>query len=153
MKRPMISLVPINAENEMECIELKPKDDQMNLVATNSDSLMHAKKEITSRPHGIYVDDYMVGFILFDNEVYTDGYYWILRFMIDHRFQGKGYGKSAILEVIEILRRKNDCKEIRVSHVPSNIVANSVYKSCGFEETGEYEECGDPILRYRVIKS
>ncbi|GAA0384944.1 hypothetical protein GCM10008933_15130 [Paenibacillus motobuensis] len=41
----------------------------------------------------------------------------------------------------------------RVSHVPSNIVANAVYKSCGFEETGEYEECGDPILRYRMIKS
>jgi len=131
----------------------KPKEDQMGLVASNADSLVHAKKEITSRAYGIYTKDTMVGFLLFDNEVYTDGYYWILRFMIDYKYQGKGYGKSAILQVIEMLKRKNDCTEIRVSHVPSNTVANAVYKSCGFEETGEYEECGDPILSYRMNKS
>ncbi|WMT39696.1 GNAT family N-acetyltransferase [Paenibacillus sp. D2_2] len=148
-----IVLLPISKENEMECISLKPKEDQINLVASNSDSLEHAKKEITSRPYGIYADDNMVGFVLFDNEVYSDGYYWILRFMIDHRFQGNGYGKSAIKQVIEFLKKRNDCREIRVSHVPSNIVANALYKSCGFEETGEFEECGDPILRYRMINT
>ncbi|MEK4046906.1 GNAT family N-acetyltransferase [Paenibacillus sp. FSL H8-0048] len=41
-------------------------------------------------------DEEMVGFILFDNEAYTDGYYWILRFMIDGRYQGQGYGKSGL---------------------------------------------------------
>lgn len=153
MNRSTVILIPISTENENECISLKPKEDQMSLVASNADSLIHAKKEITSRPFGIYADDRMVGFLLFDNEVYTDGYYWILRFMIDHKFQGNGYGKSALLQVIDILKRKSDCREIRVSHVPINAQANALYKSCGFEETGEYEDNGDPILHYRMIDS
>ncbi len=70
--------------------------------------------------------------------------------MIDERFQGKGYGKSAIQQVITKLKNRNDCKEIRVSHVSHNIVANSIYKSCGFQETGEVEDCGDPILSYKI---
>jgi diamine N-acetyltransferase len=151
MHRPTVILLPITKDNELECVNLKPKEEQIALVASNADSLVHAKKEITSRPYGIYSNEAMVGFILFDNEVYSDGYYWILRFMIDHRYQGKGYGKSAIKEVIAVLKKRKDCREIRVSHVPSNFVANRLYKSCSFEETGEYEECGDPILSYKMI--
>ncbi len=150
MSQTNVALIPISKENEIECISLKPRADQLSLVASNADSLIHATKEITSKPYGIYAEDSMVGFILFDNEVYSDGYYWILRFMIDERFQGKGYGKSAIQQVITKLKNRNDCKEIRVSHVSHNIVANSIYKSCGFQETGEVEDCGDPILSYKI---
>ena len=90
----------------------------------------------------------MVGFILFDQEIYRDGYYWILRFMIDARYQGKGYGQLAILEVINQLRNREDCRQIRVSHIPCNTAANRLYKKCGFVETGEFEDNGDIILRY-----
>lgn len=50
MNRSTVILIPISTENENECIRLKPKEDQMSLVASNADSLIHAKKEITSRP-------------------------------------------------------------------------------------------------------
>ena len=99
-----VTLRLITKENELECINLKPRDEQMNLVATNSDSLIHAIKETTSNPYGIYAEDQMVGFILFDNEIYSDGYYWILRLMIDERYQGRGYAKQAIREVINKLK-------------------------------------------------
>lgn len=92
----------------------------------------------------------MVGFILFDNEIYNDGYYWILRFMIDEKHQGKGYGKLAIQEVVRMLQERSDCQQIRVSHVPHNIAANALYKSCGFQDTGEFEDNGDIILSYQV---
>ncbi|MGO4790392.1 GNAT family N-acetyltransferase [Paenibacillus sp. 2KB_20] len=143
-----VSLNLITKESELECISLRPREDQLNLVASNSDSLLHAAKEITSKPYGVYVEDIMVGFILFDNEVYTDGYYWILRFMIDERHQGKGYGKLAIREIIRKLENRMDCKQVRVSHGPHNIVANRLYKECGFQDTGETEENGDIILSY-----
>jgi len=90
----------------------------------------------------------MVGFILFDNEKYEDGCYGILRFMIDEKFQGKGYGKLASKEVITMLSTRVDCKRIRVSHIPHNIVVNKLYKDVGFVETGELEENGDIILSY-----
>jgi diamine N-acetyltransferase len=150
MYQTNITLNPITRDNELECIKLRPRDDQLNLVASNSDSLIHAIKEVTSKPFGIYVEELMIGFILFDNELYSDGYYWILRFMIDEKHQGKGYGKSAIREVIKKLRNRIDCKQIRVSHVPHNIVANSLYKACGFRDTGEMEDNGDIILGYAM---
>jgi len=148
MDKVNVTLKLITKENEFECIALRPREDQLTLVASNSDSLLHAVKETTSKPYGIYVDDLMVGFVLFDNEIYSDGYYWILRFMIDEKYQGNGYGKSAIKEVINKLQNRMDCKQIKVSHVPHNIAANRLYKECGFQDTGEFEENGDIILAY-----
>ncbi|MGO4732434.1 GNAT family N-acetyltransferase [Paenibacillus sp. 2KB_22] len=145
-----VTLQPITKENELECIRLKPREDQLELVASNADSLIHATKEITSKPYGIFAENQMVGFILFDNEIYNDGYYWILRFMVDEKYQGKGYGKLAIQEVIRMLQERSDCQQIRVSHVPHNIAANALYKRCGFQDTGELEDNGDIILSYQV---
>ncbi|WP_427180385.1 GNAT family N-acetyltransferase [Paenibacillus sp. TC-CSREp1] len=145
-----VTLQRITKENEEQCIRLQPREDQLALVASNADSLIHATKEVTSRPYGIYAGVDMVGFVLFDNEMYTDGYYWILRFMIDRQYQGQGYGKSAIQEIVHMLQERSDCKQIRVSHVPHNIAANTLYKHCGFEETGEREDNGDIILSYRI---
>ncbi|MFB8374868.1 GNAT family N-acetyltransferase [Paenibacillus taichungensis] len=150
MSTEQVNLQLITPENELECIQLQPREDQLNLVASNADSLIHATKEITSKPYGIFAEDRMVGFILFDNEIYNDGYYWILRFMIDEKYQGKGYAKLAIQEVIHKLKERTDCKQIRVSHVPHNIVANALYKKSGFQETGEFEDNGDIILSYYI---
>jgi len=149
MVEGVVQLRPITKDNESECIKLKPSKTQEDLVATNADSLIHATKEPTSKPFGIYVNETMVGFLLFDNEIYKDGYYWILRFMVDEKFQYKGYGSLAIKEVIKMLSTKPDCKQIRVNHVPHNIAANRLYKSLGFQETGEMED-GEIVLSYYV---
>ncbi|MBP2115933.1 GNAT family N-acetyltransferase [Paenibacillus silagei] len=145
-----IQLHKITPDLEQECVQLSVSKEQLNLVASNADSLIHAANEPTSVPYGIFNDEEMVGFILFDNERYTDGYYWILRFMIDARFQGKGYGKAAIKEVIKMLSTREDCTQIRVSHIPINLVANKLYKSVGFSDTGEFEDNGDIILAYMM---
>ncbi|SEK74044.1 GNAT family N-acetyltransferase [Paenibacillus sp. OK003] len=150
MNGRQLTLQPITKGNELACIQLQLREDQLNLVASNADSLIHATKEITSKPYGIFAEDRMVGFILFDNEMYNDGYYWILRFMIDEKYQGKGYAKLAIKEVIHKLKERSDCKQIRVSHVPHNMVANALYKKSGFQETGEFEDNGDIILSYYI---
>lgn len=145
----VVQLRPITKDNETECINLKPQKEQEDLVAPKADSIIHATKEPTSKSFGIYTDDTMVGFLLFDNVIYKDGYYWILRFMVDARFQKKGYGSLAIREVIKILSARPDCKQIRVNHVPHNTAANRLYKSLGFQETGEMED-GEVVLSYYV---
>ncbi|WP_405104275.1 GNAT family N-acetyltransferase [Paenibacillus sp. FSL K6-1217] len=145
-----IQLHKITPELEQECTQLSVSAGQLDLVASNADSLVHAVNEPTSVPYGIFNEEEMVGFVLFDNERYTDGYYWILRFMIDGRFQGKGYGRSAIKEVIKMLRTREDCTQIRVSHIPHNLTANKLYKDVGFIDTGELEDNGDIILGYSM---
>lgn len=133
-----LSLKLITAENREECILLKPQKFQEKFVASNEDSLLKAEQEPTSRPYGIYAEDSMVGFALFDEEPYPDdGYYWICRFMIDERYQRKGYGKAALEEIIRKMKSHPTCTKIRVSHVPDNSVVNQLYKQFGFVETGE----------------
>jgi len=133
-----ISLIPISDENKIQCIELKPHKFQEKFVASNIDSLKKALEEPTSKPYGIYNNKVMVGFTLFDQEPYPDdGYFWIVRFMIDKRFQQKGYGRAALAEIINTIRNNQSDSKIRISHVPDNIVVNKLYKEFGFVETGE----------------
>lgn len=128
----------ITDENREECIHLKPKTFQERFVASNADSLKKAEEEPSSRPYGIYTAGVMVGFALFDEEPYPDdGYFWICRFMIDERFQRKGYGSAALEEILQKMKNHTACTKIRISHVPGNTVVNQLYKHFGFVETGE----------------
>ena len=78
-----------------------------------------------------------------------DNRYYLVRLMIDEKFQGKGYGRAATLVVIEKMRRIEDCKEIYLSFVPENTNAERLYKSVGFERTGEISE-GEIVMRFKI---
>jgi diamine N-acetyltransferase len=78
-----------------------------------------------------------------------DNRYYLGRLMIDEKFQGKGFGKAATLAVIEELKKVEDCKEIYLSFVPENTNAEKLYKSVGFEQTGEISE-GEVVMRYVI---
>ena len=46
--------------------------------------------------------------------------WWIERFMIDHRFQQKGYGSQAMEAAIEWFGRRSKQQELRISSVKEN---------------------------------
>lgn len=80
----------------------------------------------------------MVGFIMHAYEEETTNMYWINGFIIDERFQGKGYGKAALTEMIKwIQKRFPKCTEIRLTVFQENHVARALYKNFGFLPTGE----------------
>lgn len=134
----IVKLKPITEDNRKDCIELKVHKNQEQFVASNIDSLKKAEEEPSSKPYGIYINEIIVGFTLFDEEPYPDdGYFWIVRFMIDERHQKKGYGRAALGEIIRTIKRKQNDANIRISHVPDNKVVNKLYKEFGFVETGE----------------
>ena len=60
--------------------------------------------------------------------------------MVDKKHQKNGYGKAAILKVIEILKNKPECNRIFTSYEPENLVVQKLYLSLGFEKTGRIEE-------------
>ncbi|MBQ3904790.1 MAG: GNAT family N-acetyltransferase [Eubacterium sp.] len=72
-----------------------------------------------------------------------DDRYWLWRFMIDERQQGKGFGTAALREIIKYFK-DNGANNIRLSTKESNIKALSLYKKAGFYETGEYN--GEEIV-------
>jgi len=64
--------------------------------------------------------------------------------MIDERFQGKGHGKAALHLAIDYLKKELGAKEIFLSFVPDNTVAEGLYEGAGFKKTGEMD--GDELI-------
>ena len=133
-----IEFKPVTADNFQECIALRVKNEQMGFIASNLYSIAEAYVETFAIPLCVYADEQMVGLILYGPENFRDGMrMWIDRFMIDGRYQGKGYGKAALAKLIETIREKFDYKEVYLSYEPENAAAEKLYGSFGFIKTGE----------------
>jgi diamine N-acetyltransferase len=127
-----------------ECIGLKVAAGQEDYVASNVFSLAEAQADGVSNPRAIYADEQMVGFIMYDfNSAEGRGY--ITRLMVDRRFQGNGYGRAAMQQVIDLFKANPDCREIYTSIHPENSVAEGLYVSLGFRLTGEMDD-GEAVL-------
>lgn len=146
----MIKLKELTWENWETCAALQVKKEQSGYVTSNVNSLAEAyiaMQHDADRPitRAIYHGDTMVGFTLLyyaTVEEYNykgeDGY-WIGRFMIDGEHQGKGYGRKALIKILEYLKtapiKKSNC--VYLSYRPDNAIAQRLYASLGFVETGE----------------
>ena len=133
----MVELREITESNYNECLNLKVPDNQKDFVASNVYSLAQAWVFYeTAYPFAIYADNVMVGFIMM-GFYKPKGIYNIWRLMIDERFQGKGYGKEALLLAIKYLKEKYNVHEIFLSFEPKNFIAEKLYENVGFQRTDE----------------
>ena len=143
-----VRLEPITPANFKECINLKVADAQSAFVASNVASIAQSKVYPAMNPMAVFAETEMVGFVMsgFDTD---ENRFYLVRLMIDERFQGRGYGKAATLAFIEKMRENPDCRELYLSFVPENTGAEALYKSVGFERTDEISE-GEIVMRYVI---
>ena len=100
------------------------------------------ENEKVARPFAICCDGKIVGFSMFAfDEDYEDpnDRYWLWRFMIDERFQGKGYGTEALKVIIQYFK-DHGANNIRLSTKETNTHALSMYRKAGFHDTGEMND-------------
>ena len=157
----MVELKDINEDNFEECIALKLNKEQSKFIASNLFSLAEAyaiKNSGMNTPitYGVYNDNIMVGFIMAvyqpidknDPEDFENVFY-LARMMIDSKYQGKGYGKQAMIKMIEIMKEYpyGAADAVVLSCSRDNTIANKLYSSLGFIDTGETDEDGDVYLR------
>jgi diamine N-acetyltransferase len=145
-----IQLKKLTRANWEECIHLRVAASQQGFVADNLFSLAEAKIDRSLVPLAIYDGGTMVGFLMYGRDP-EEGRYWIVRLMVDEKYQGRGYGKAAMLQVIGKLKRKKDCYDISISHEPENAVADRLYVQLGFENTGEIIE-GEGVKRLLLAR-
>ncbi len=132
-----VELRDVTMSNFAECIGLKVGPGQDDFVAPNIYSLAEAKADGVSTPLAVYADGTMVGFAMFNyDDQNCKGYFD--RLMIDHRFQGKGYGRAAAIQVVERLKGMPGIREIQISFAKENIAADTLYASIGFVKTGKF---------------
>ena len=135
----MVYLKEVTKENIDEVLELSVREDQKSFVSTTAESLAqaYAYKE-TAFPFAVYNDDPMVGFIMM-GYYEVKNYYTLWKFLIDKKYQHKGYGREALMLGISFMRDKFNIKEIYTGVAPGNSVAKGLYQSIGFEDTGLIE--------------
>ena len=162
-----ITLEKITYKNYVKTIwglSVTPK--QKNYVASNVGSLAEAYVAITNGavalPFAICKNKKPVGFLMIgyglvdedDVEDENPGFieivkngYCIWRFMIDKRYQGRGYGKRAMELALEYIRtfpcgKADYCW---LSYEPENEVAKKLYASFGFIEEPKYYKEGEEM--------
>lgn len=136
----MVELREITKDNLEQVLALRIADSQKNFVSSTAHSLAQAwVYKDTAFPFSIYADGEMVGFVML-------GYYEIKKqytlwkFLIDERYQCRGYGRSALKLAIKYLIDKFNVTEIFTGVAFGNDVAKALYRSMGFEETGEADD-------------
>lgn len=140
----------IDQSNYMECLLLQVDESQKHYVADNARSLVEAFFEKNIYTLGIYEQDEMVGFVLYDLDETLNG--WSMsRFMIGKQYQGKGYGKKAVIEFLEYFKKKHNADKIYISVSLDNLVARKMYSNIGFIEIKEIEYEFDHHI-YREIQ-
>lgn len=128
----------IDKSNYWDCIALTVDESQKGFVADNKQSLVEAAYEDGLYALGIYNEETMVGFVLYDYDDTFPG--WSMsRFMIGKQFQGKGYGKQAAVEFLEYFKRKHNADKIYISVSLENAIARKMFASIGFEDIKEIE--------------
>lgn len=143
----MIKLDEITADNLEVVLKLKVSKEQENFVSTTAYSLAQAYVyRENAYPFAIYADDTLVGFIMFGFYELRNQYtLWM--FLIDEKYQNKGYGKMALALGIEYMKKQYDIKEMYTGVAIDNDVAERLYHSVGFQLTGLIEN-GMKELRY-----
>ena len=157
----MVELKEITEDNFEECICLSLTEEQREFIASNAYSLSEAYAVENGgihvpMPYAIYHGNDMVGFVMaiyqpIDEDDLQDdeNVYYLSRMMIDKRYQGNGYGKEAMLRMIEIMKTYpyGSAEAVVLSCSKENVIAYRLYKSLGFVDTGEFDEYGDVYCR------
>jgi diamine N-acetyltransferase len=141
---PTVSLREITAETVREVTALSVAEDQRHFVAPNAVSLAEALFAPAAWYRAIYLGEELAGFVMLEDESLLspsplEPEIGVWRFMIDSRFQGRGVGRAALLQVIEHARSKKLFTALRLSYVPGPGCAEPFYLRLGFRHTGRTE--------------
>ena len=139
-----MELRPVTAENWEELIKLKVNDDQTHFVASNLYSIAEAQFGFEDEGHwnlhpfGAYVNNEPVGFVMYGlNSNHSRFQAFVIRLMVDQKFQGKGYGHEIMQRILKEFRENEGIRNVGISYEPENAAARKLYASLGFVEPGE----------------
>src|SRR5689334_15645729 len=142
-----VELRAVTIDNWRELIKLKVRDDQTGYVASNVFSIAEAQFGFDDEghwnlhPHGVYDGDQAVGFLMYGlNPGHSRFQVFIARLMTDEQFQGRGYGRSVMEQIIGRFKGDESVRAVGISYEPHNEVAKKLYESLGFAGTGEMQD-------------
>lgn len=133
----MIKLEKLDMNNWLETVNLSVSKKQKEIFEIpNVYWIGISRYEEHTTLFSITLDDKPIGLVgLGYDEDGVSGY--INPLMIDEKYQGNGYSKSALIKAIEYLKNNLKVTEIHLGHRKNNIAASKLYEKLGFKIVGE----------------
>ncbi len=131
-----MTLEDVGADNWRACTALEVEQSQQRFVAPAAYYLaLCAYGESPWQPLAVRVGEEVVGFVMWGIDP-EDESFWIGGLIIDRRHQRRGYGRAVVAQLLERAAADGH-REAALSYDPQNTLAQSLYASMGFVETGE----------------
>ncbi|MDT0164067.1 GNAT family N-acetyltransferase [Actinotalea sp. AC32] len=151
-----VTLREITDDNRAAVLALRTTPEQERFVTSVEDSLDEAADHPEGSPwyRAVYDDDEPVGFVMLSWDVVprppdVNGPWFLWKLIVDRRFQGRGYGREVVRQVVEIVREHGGA-ELLTSHVPGDGSPAGFYARLGFVPRGDLDPDGEIILRLPV---
>ena len=138
----MIRLIPVTEENWMEIASLSVKEHQKGYVAPAIGILArgYVYRDCNAKIYAFENDGVIVGTALVREFTDEPLGYDLQQFMIDERYQGKGYGSAALALILNALRREGHYDHVEVCVKKKNTEAVRLYEQHGFVDSGYVDE-------------
>jgi diamine N-acetyltransferase len=141
-----VTLREITSDTVRAICALEVAPAQRGFVAPNAISIAQAYfAQEVAWFRAIYADDTPVGFVMLEDNAEKQEYF-LWRFMIDARYQGYGFGRRALLLVIDHVRTRPGAAALFTSCVPGDGSPCPFYERMGFVPTGEVDD-GELVMR------
>jgi ribosomal-protein-alanine N-acetyltransferase len=140
-----VTLHRVTGANWRRVRALKVARDQHRFVGDVNLYLTLCAYGGTWRPLEVRNGEKTVGFMMWGRDA-DDMSYWLGGLVIDRTEQRKGNGRAALEAGIAYLRTMPGCRQVALSYHPENEVAQRLYASVGFIETGKISD-GEVVAR------
>ena len=149
----MIRLVEIDERNFFRVRQLKVGEDQQRFLDSPLGILARGYVYRAQRARVLTAekDGEIVGLMLVKDMDEEPACYDLQQFMIDGRFQGRGYGAAALGLLLELLRQEKKYDDVEVCVHRENAAALALFTGAGFVDTGYVDpdapDCLNLMLR------
>ena len=138
----MIRLTDITEDNWIEAADLSVRDDQKQFVAPAVGIIArgYVYRDFNSKVFAIEDGETLVGLALVREFGSEPLGYDLQQFMIDERFQGRGYGTAALRLILDELRKEGHYRHAEVCVKKDDAAAIHLYRKHGFTDSGYIDE-------------
>lgn len=141
----------IDKNNWRAVVELKVKSEQLSFIESNALSIAESKYIKNWVVKAIYLGEELIGFTMYGLFEDEGGRVWLDRFMIDEKFQGKGYAKKILLQLIKHISKEFNNDKIYLSIFEENKHALRLYENIGFKFNGELDYGGEKVMELNLL--
>ena len=138
----MIHLIDVSEDNWMEIASLKVTEEQRAFLAPPIGIIArgYVYRNCNARVIGIADDGQIVGVALVRDFTDEPVGYDLQQFLIDCRFQNRGYGTEALRLILDSLRQEGRFDHVEVCVKKADAAALHVYEKAGFADSGYVDE-------------